>query len=60
MNAPGHTFHPPGPESSNAPDDQSSRMYLSEVAASSGDKQAKAKLCSVQIDEVAVAFSPPA
>ena len=33
---------------------------LSEVTASSGDKQAKAKICSVQIDEVAVAFSPPA
>jgi hypothetical protein len=27
--------------------------------AGSGDKQAKAKLCRVEIDEVAVAFSPP-
>ena len=26
----------------------------------SGDKQAKAKVCSVEIDEVAVAFGPPA
>ncbi len=28
--------------------------------AGSGDKQAKAKLCSAEIDEVAVAFGPPA
>ena len=28
--------------------------------AGSGDKQAKAKLCYVEIDEVAVAFGPPA
>jgi hypothetical protein len=28
--------------------------------AGSGDKQAKAKLCCVEIDEVAVAFGPPA
>jgi hypothetical protein len=27
--------------------------------AGSGDKQAKAKLCCVEIDEVAVAFGPP-
>ena len=26
----------------------------------SGDEQAKAKLCCVEIDEVAVAFGPPA
>jgi hypothetical protein len=29
-------------------------------AAGSGDKQASAKLCCVEIDEVAVAFGPPA
>jgi len=29
-------------------------------AAGSGDKQAKAKLCCVEIDEVTVAFGPPA
>ena len=28
--------------------------------AGSGDKQAKAKLCCVEIDELAVAFGPPA
>jgi hypothetical protein len=28
-------------------------------AAGSGDKQAKAKLCRIEIDEVAVAFCPP-
>jgi hypothetical protein len=28
--------------------------------AGSGDKQAKAKLCCVEIDEVTVAFGPPA
>ncbi len=30
------------------------------TVAGSGDKQAKAKLCRVEIDEVAVAFGPPA
>lgn len=29
------------------------------VAAGSGDKQAKAKLCCIEIDEVAVAVCPP-
>jgi hypothetical protein len=33
------------------------KSYLD--VAGSGDKQAKAKLCRVEIDEVAVAFSPP-
>jgi hypothetical protein len=32
----------------------------SNAVASSGDKQASAKLCCVEIEEVAVAFGPPA
>jgi hypothetical protein len=31
-----------------------------EDVAGSGDKQAQAKLCRVEIDDVAVAFGPPA
>ena len=31
-----------------------------EDVAGSGDKQAQAKLCHVEIDDVAVAFGPPA
>src|SRR5436190_11822161 len=35
------------------------RLQYRSLWAGSGDKQAKAKLCRVEIDEVAVAFGPP-
>ena len=36
------------------------RALVAVAVAGSGDKQASAKLCCVEIDEVAVAFGPPA
>jgi hypothetical protein len=42
------------------PRDQDVVLGSVTAVAGSGDKQAKAKLCRLEIDEVAVAFGPPA